>query len=151
MLANQHVATHAIREPFQSQGTDSNARPEANKESKQDDEALIKQRYDSVNSAMTFTKPQPDPEPVNGRKKRPERDFCPVWRNKDDLPDAARILYQEAGDLAAIPLQTLITAAVQVERRLEIWSAEKERAKKKEAADPKGKRKAVPQPGENSD
>jgi RNA polymerase I-specific transcription initiation factor RRN7 len=124
---------------------------EAKKESKQNGEALIKERYNAVNSAMTFTQPQPDPEPVKGRRKRPERDFCPVWRKQDDLPEAARILYRDAADSAAIPLQTLITSAVQVERRLEIWSAEKERSKKKEAVDPKGKRKAVPQPGDNSE
>jgi hypothetical protein len=100
---------------------------------------------------MKLVEPQPDPEPVDGRRKRPERDFCPVWRAESDLPDAAKVLYQDAADLIAVPLRTLLTAAVQVERRLEIWSAGKQRAKRKEEADPKEKGKAVAQPGDGSD
>jgi hypothetical protein len=83
-----------------------------------------------MNAAMRFIEPQVDPPTLDGVKKRLERDFCPTWRTEDKLPEAAKFFYQEAANLAAIPLKTLIMACSQVERRLEIWSAAQERERK---------------------
>jgi hypothetical protein len=101
--------------------------------------AVTKSRYQAVRSSMRTVEPQPGAP----KGKRPERDFCPVWRTADDLPAAARIFYQEASDLAAISLQTLTMAAAQIERRLEVWSSETLKPTRRRAQDDlKGKGRA---------
>ncbi|KAH6658951.1 hypothetical protein BKA67DRAFT_529141 [Truncatella angustata] len=107
----------------------------------------LKRQYQRLNETMRVLEPQPDPQPVKGNtRKRPDRDFCPTWRTEEDLPATAKALYREAADLAAIPLKSLIVAGLQVERRLEIWSAQREKQKRRTgevAEDAKGKGKAV--------
>lgn len=99
---------------------------------------VAKDRYKAVRSTMRMVEPQPDPP----KGKRPERDFCPVWRTVEDLPAAAKIFYQEAANLAAIPLLTLTMTAAQVERRLEVWSSQRLREKRSALEGSKGKMKA---------
>lgn len=48
------------------------------------------------------------------------------------MPDTAREFYSQAADLAAIPLKTLVTAVTQIERRLEVWSAQIEKQRRVE-------------------
>jgi RNA polymerase I-specific transcription initiation factor RRN7 len=69
------------------------------------------------------------------------RNLCPIWRSERDLPDAAKVLYGKAAELAGIPLATLIRGAAQVERRLELWCIQK--AKEKSEGKDKGKGTAI--------
>lgn len=99
---------------------------------KDEEKADVRQRYRALNDTMRTIEPKQGLNATNGIRKRLERDYLPTWRTADDLPQPAKILYQEAADMAAIPLKTLITAASQVERRLEVWSANRERGRRKE-------------------
>ncbi|ETS82533.1 hypothetical protein PFICI_04409 [Pestalotiopsis fici W106-1] len=103
----------------------------------------IQQGYRAINANMSFKEPQEDPPLLSGVRKRLERDFCPTWRTEQDLPDAARAFYQEAADVAAIPLKLLLMTCSQVERRLEIWSHKREM--EKDPDEEKGKGKSVAQ------
>ena len=73
----------------------------------------------AVNPASEDEEGEEDEE--GGETRRLPRDFCPVWRSEDDLPETARALYREAAALAAVPTATLVRAAAQVEHRLEVW------------------------------
>lgn len=75
---------------------------------------------------------------VEDEKSQP-RNLCPIWRSEKDMPDAAKVLYKKAAELAAIPLQTVIRGATQVERQLELWCIQK--AKGKTTGNGKGKGK----------
>ncbi|KAI1148815.1 hypothetical protein F4825DRAFT_464607 [Nemania diffusa] len=63
-------------------------------------------------------------ESTENEKDQP-RNLCPIWRSEKDLPDAAKVLYRKAAELAGIPLETLIRGATQVERQLELWCIQK--------------------------
>ncbi|KAI0132773.1 hypothetical protein BJ170DRAFT_261598 [Xylariales sp. AK1849] len=152
--ADEAKTAESVRKPFQGRdgrtesGTHGQPPKQLNEAPGNEDDkqwnnnAIVNERYQTINATMKLVQPQPDPY----TRKRPERDFCPVWRTEDDLTAAAKAFYQQAATLAAIPLKTLITAAFQVERQLEVWSAEKERAKRKETANPKDKGKGVALP-----
>lgn len=97
-------------------------------QSNEDKEAeRIRNRYEAVNSSMKLVEPVLDSEDPEMVEKKQPRDFCPVWRTEEDLPDAAKVLYGTAARLAAIPLTTLIRGATQVETRLEAWCNQKVR------------------------
>lgn len=81
----------------------------------------------------------PDASDEDEENTRQPRDFCPVWRSEEDLPDIARMLYREAAERAAIPLVVLVRAAAQVERRLEVWCMQRAKERRRE----KGKGKAT--------
>jgi len=99
-----------------------------------DQDALAVERYQTVNSTMKFIEPEQPAELLDGRGnvQKSERDCCPVWRTEDDLPEVAKMFYKEAAKTAAIPLRTLINAAAQVERRLEMWCVQRERTRRLE-------------------
>ncbi|KAK7981601.1 hypothetical protein PG996_009291 [Apiospora saccharicola] len=122
---------------FQGGSNTSFREPAGNPQARKDLDELVVERYQTVNSTMKFIEPEQPEDLVdkNGRKTRSERDYCPVWRTEDDLPEAAKIFYKEAAKAAAVPLRNLINAAAQVERRLEMWCVQRERARRMEAAD----------------
>ncbi|KAI1457545.1 hypothetical protein F4805DRAFT_173111 [Annulohypoxylon moriforme] len=128
-----------IREPFENQKRSTKPNEQSQKLNGNGDRELIKSRYEALNSSLQVVEPVPDPEdPENGKKEKQDRDFCPVWRNEEDLPDAAKIFYGKAAELAAIPLTTLIKGTAQVENRLAVWCNQKMRRERD-----KGKGKAV--------
>ncbi|KAI1272571.1 hypothetical protein F5Y07DRAFT_379532 [Xylaria sp. FL0933] len=88
----------------------------------------IKKQYDRLNQAIQSVDPVAE---TTGNEKTEPRNLCPVWRSEADLPDAAKILYKKAAELAAIPLTTLIRGATQVERQLELWCIEKTKENRK--------------------
>lgn len=110
-------------------------RQERSIEGSGDKSSIIQQRYRVLNDTMRYVEPQQEPEAINGARKRLARDFLPPWRTEEDLPHSARILYQEAADLATIPLKTLVTATSQMERKLEIWSGKREKERRGEEAE----------------
>ncbi|KAI0111983.1 hypothetical protein F4814DRAFT_376095 [Daldinia grandis] len=123
-----------VREPFQgqkrvSQPSSLNEQP-GNRETER-----IRSRYEALNSSMRILEPVPI-SPENSNKKQ-SQDFCPVWRTPEELPDAAKVFYAKAADLASMPLHTLVRGATQVERQLEVWCIQ--RAKERD----KGKGKTV--------
>lgn len=122
---------------FQSGSNTSGKEPAGESQAQRDQDKLVVERYQTVNSTMKFIEPEEPGELVDkyGRKPRSDRDYCPVWRTEDDLPEAARIFYKEAAKTAAVPLRNLINAAAQVERRLEMWCVQRERARRMEAAE----------------
>ncbi|KAI1849359.1 hypothetical protein JX265_012080 [Neoarthrinium moseri] len=107
-----------IRQPFQE---DSRTAGELDMAEQPNDNANIKERYKALHATMRTVEPQPD----TAGGKRAARDYCPVWRTEDELPEHAKAFYGVAAELAAISVQALLMAALQVERRLEIWSARK--------------------------
>lgn len=96
--------------------------------------ASAAERFRLVNKHMRVIEPKRDEEvPVASMKpRRPERDFLPVWRTEDDLPDTAKVFYMEAARTAAVPLRTLINATNQVERRLELWCGKRGKERRAE-------------------
>lgn len=104
--------------------------------SQRDQDKLVVERYQTVNSSMKFIEPEQPGEIFDrkGNKQQSERDYCPVWRTEEDLPETAKMFYREAAKTAAIPLRSLINAAAQVERRLEMWCVQRERARRMDAA-----------------
>ncbi|KAI2473105.1 hypothetical protein F4781DRAFT_262467 [Annulohypoxylon bovei var. microspora] len=128
-----------IREPFEGQKRPSNP-TDINQQLNGDrDGERIRTRYEALNSSLKVMEPVPNPEdPENEKKEKEPRDFCPIWRTEEDLPDAAKVLYEKAASLAAISLATLIKGTAQVERRLEVWC--NQRAKRERD---KGKGKAI--------
>ncbi|KAI1800501.1 hypothetical protein F4811DRAFT_538582 [Daldinia bambusicola] len=127
-----------IREPFQGQTRPFNP-SNPNKQPESTDAESIRRRYEVVNNSVKILEPVPvDPED-SGKQNR--QDFCPVWRTPEELPDAAKVFYEKAAILAAIPLHTLVRGATQVERRLEVWCIE--RAKERDKGKGKGKGKAI--------
>lgn len=122
---------------FQGGLNTSGREPSGESQAQPDQDKRVAERYQAVNSTMKFIEPE-QPEELgdrHGRKTKSERDYCPVWRTEDDLPEAAKIFYKEAAKTAAVPLRNLINAAAQIERRLEIWCVERERARRMEAAE----------------
>ncbi|KAI3317452.1 hypothetical protein HD806DRAFT_369993 [Xylariaceae sp. AK1471] len=95
----------------------------------------IKKQYKLLGRSMKSV----DPVEVMENEKTHPRNLCPIWRSEKDLPDAAKILYRKAAELAAIPLATLIRGATQVERQLELWCIQKA----KESTKGKGKGKVI--------
>ncbi|KAI0198946.1 hypothetical protein F4808DRAFT_472072 [Astrocystis sublimbata] len=89
-----------------------------------DDQTM--ERYEQLSQSITQAKPVLDTTADKGKKSHP-RNLCPVWRNEEDLPDAAKVLYGKAAELTAIPLVTLIRGAVQLEKHLEDWCARRTR------------------------
>ncbi|KAI1412199.1 hypothetical protein F5Y13DRAFT_163866 [Hypoxylon sp. FL1857] len=132
-----------IREPFEGQKRSSNPTQE-NKQSHEDIEnERIRNRYEALNSSSNIIEPVPDPEDLeNSARNKQARDSCPVWRTEEDLPDVARTLYSKAADLAAIPLNTLIRGATQVEKQIEIWCVQRAKQQRDKGKE-KGKGKAV--------
>ncbi|KAI1400777.1 hypothetical protein F4819DRAFT_357041 [Hypoxylon fuscum] len=128
-----------IRQPFQGQGRLTDASKPNKLPNEDKDIERLRSRYAELNGSMGVVEPMPDPEdPENEKKEKQPRDFLPVWRTQEDLPDAAMALYSKAAELASIPLSTLIRGTVQVERRLELWCIEK-----RKLAHERGKGKAV--------
>ncbi|XXG99284.1 Vacuolar protein sorting-associated protein 52 [Hypoxylon texense] len=127
-----------IQKPFL--GQDRLSVPSNNNEELSQDQEIerIRNRYAALNSSMIIVEPVADPEDTEVKKEKQPRDFCPVWRTQEDLPDAARALYSKAASLAAIPLNTLVRGATQIERRLEVWCSQ-QASKQRD----KGKGKAV--------
>jgi RNA polymerase I-specific transcription initiation factor RRN7 len=74
---------------------------------------------DSMKRVARHSERVESPEQVEGHKLAGKA--CPIWKTEEDLPDAARAFYSEAARCAAIPLTTLVVAADQIERRLEVW------------------------------
>ncbi|KAK8118494.1 ubiquitin-60s ribosomal protein l40 fusion protein [Apiospora kogelbergensis] len=81
-----------------------------------DQDALAVERYQTLNSTMKFIEPE---QPVEAVDKRA-------------MPSNLNMFYKEAAKTAAIPLRTLINAAAQVERRLELWCVQRERTRRME-------------------
>ncbi|ORY64898.1 uncharacterized protein BCR38DRAFT_523464 [Pseudomassariella vexata] len=133
----QARAVDSIRRPFQASrfGT-TDSQSQADKRLLPENDVTIKERYRVVNEGIVVVEPVPDQlDKKTGKPQRLERDFCPVWRTEEDLPEVAKVFYQTAADLATIQLGTLVTAAAQVERRLELWCLEREKERRKEQAD----------------
>ena len=94
------------------------------------DDGEARRRWKAVGRATKAVDPAPEEdedEDEDSKTRRHPRDFCPVWRSEDDLPETARALYREAAALAAVPTATLVRAAAQVERRLEVWGLRRAR------------------------
>ena len=92
------------------------------------DDGEARRRWKAVGRATKAVDPAPEEdEDEDSETRRHPRDFCPVWRSEDDLPETARALYREAAALAAVPTATLVRAAAQVERRLEVWGLRRAR------------------------
>ncbi|KAI1470463.1 uncharacterized protein F4812DRAFT_417691 [Daldinia caldariorum] len=129
-----------IREPFQGQTRPSNS-SNPSKQPENTDVERIRRRYEAVNNSVKILEPVPvDPED-SGKQFR--QDFCPTWRTPEELPDAARVFYEKAASIAAIPLHTLVRGATQVERRLEVWCIERAKERDREKGKDKGKGKAI--------
>ncbi|KAK7957131.1 uncharacterized protein PG986_006353 [Apiospora aurea] len=120
---------------FQGGSNVSGNEPNKDSQDQRDHDELVVERYQTVNSTMKIIEPEQPVETFDkkGRAITSERDYCPVWRTEDDLPRTARMFYKEAAKTAAVPLRSLINAAAQVERRLEIWCVQRERARRMEA------------------
>ncbi|KAI0431669.1 hypothetical protein F5Y09DRAFT_186085 [Xylaria sp. FL1042] len=88
----------------------------------------IKKQYDRLGQMIEAV--DPAAETAENEKTEP-RNLCPVWRREADLPDAAKVLYRRAAELAAISLTTLIRGATQVERQLELWCIQKTKENRK--------------------
>ncbi|KAI1083624.1 hypothetical protein F5B20DRAFT_595573 [Whalleya microplaca] len=124
-----------IREPFEGQKRQSQAEDQTS--DNDNDSRRIKKRFRALKNSMIEVEPVVE-EPENPKKQ--ERDFCPVWRSEEELPDVAKTLYGRAAELAVIPLSALIRSAGQVERSLEVWCIQRARRKRDKG---KGKGKAV--------
>lgn len=122
VMLTPFLADERIRQPFQGQGRLSVLSEQPNQDREIE---RIKSRYAVLNGSMIAVEPVPDPDDAETKKEKQPRDFCPVWRTQEDLPDAARALYSKAASLAAIPLSTLVRGATQIERRLEVWCAQR--------------------------
>ncbi|KAI0161767.1 hypothetical protein GGR52DRAFT_561087 [Hypoxylon sp. FL1284] len=117
-----------IQQSFQAQGLPSRPSDQSEQSDQDRDIEQIRTRYAAMNGFMKTVEPVSDSEEETGTKKGSQaRDFCPIWRTQEDLPNAAMALYSKAADLAAIPLNTLIRGATQVERKLEVWCAQQAR------------------------
>ncbi|KAK8051050.1 Ubiquitin-like protein [Apiospora rasikravindrae] len=125
----------AARRMFQVGSNASGKGPNGDSQDQRDQDELVVERYQTVNSTMKIIEPEQPGELFDrkGRAKTSERDYCPVWRTEDDLPRTAKMFYKEAAKTAAVPLRSLINAAAQVERRLEIWCVQRERSRRMEA------------------
>ncbi|KAI0899959.1 hypothetical protein F4806DRAFT_454544 [Annulohypoxylon nitens] len=128
-----------IREPFENQKRISKPSDISQGSNGNGEGGRIRNRYEALNSSLQVVEPVPDPEePEDGKKEKQERDFCPVWRTEEDLPDTAKIFYKKAANIAALPLTTLIKGTAQVENRLANWCNQRVRRERD-----KGKGKAI--------
>ncbi|KAI1297969.1 hypothetical protein F5Y03DRAFT_368838 [Xylaria venustula] len=118
--------TERVRALFEQKRTSSIPEPTQNPEEVQSNQTMKK--YKKL--GQTIESVDPDSETAENEKREP-RNLCPIWRREADLPDAAKVLYKKAAELAAIPLTTLIRGATQVERQLEIWCIQKMKEDKK--------------------
>ncbi|KAJ2991255.1 hypothetical protein NUW58_g2576 [Xylaria curta] len=91
-------------------------------------DSRTKKRYERLCRSLRSISPVG--ESTENEKTQP-RNLCPIWRSEADLPDAAKVLYTKAAELAAIPLTTLIRGAAQVERQLELWCIRKTKGDEK--------------------
>ncbi len=135
MVLTPPKAAEVLREPFMSHRRLTS--PMSNKRTAEegDSDAEIARGYRAVNRSIKIVEAVPDPSDDDEEEDedvRQPRDFCPVWRGEEDLPDAARTLYREAAELAATPLLVLVRAASQVERRLEVWCIQRAKERKRE-------------------
>ncbi|KAK8091156.1 Pol I core factor CF [Apiospora phragmitis] len=140
--ATPKMATRLFQGGFDGSGRE----PNQDSHDQRGQDELVVERYQTVNSTMKFIEPeQPEELPdKKGRVMKSERDDCPVWRTEDDLPAAAKVFYKEAAKTAAVPLRSLINAAAQVERRLEIWCVQRERSRRLEAMETETDAEHVP-------
>ncbi|RYP72231.1 hypothetical protein DL771_004361 [Monosporascus sp. 5C6A] len=131
-----------LREPFTNQKRTSSPAPRTTRGEAVGSDGECTRRYRAVNRAVKVIEVTPDSptskEEEDARQRQP-RDSCPVWRSEEDLPDVARLLYSEAAEMAAVPLASLIRAATQVERRLEVWCTQRTKERREKG---KGKAKA---------
>ncbi|KAI0520789.1 hypothetical protein F5B22DRAFT_598378 [Xylaria bambusicola] len=86
----------------------------------------IKEKYDKLSEAIEVVDATTD---FSENVKTEPRNLCPIWRREVDLPDAAKVLYSKAAELAAIPLATLIRGSMQVERQIELWCIQQNEGK----------------------
>ncbi|KAI0478998.1 hypothetical protein GGR56DRAFT_355464 [Xylariaceae sp. FL0804] len=134
-LGNEDPKTERIREPFL--GEKRTTEPSQQEPDAEADRHRIKKRYAALDYSIKLVgSAEGDTEPEVGGANH-ARDFCPVWRAEEDLPEVAKAFYRKAAELAAIPLNTLIRSAAQVERQLEIWCLRK--SKEKQDSIEKGK------------
>ncbi|KAI0532616.1 hypothetical protein GGR58DRAFT_489604 [Xylaria digitata] len=134
--------TERVRNLFEqkrsSSVTDQSPNPEENRGDR------TKKQYEILAQSIKLVAPVIDS--AENEKSEP-RNLCPIWRREADLPDAAKVLYSKAAELAGIPLATLVRGAVQVEKQLEIWCIQKTRGNKKGKS--KGRSKAVQSSDDN--
>ncbi|RYP52002.1 hypothetical protein DL768_002798 [Monosporascus sp. mg162] len=137
-----------LREPFANQKrTSSPAPPRTTAGEAVGGDGESMRRYSAVNRTVKVVDAAPDSpagKEEEGARQRQPRDSCPIWRSEEDLPDVARLLYSEAAEMAAVPLASLVRAATQVERRLEVWCIQRAKERReKEKGNGNGKGKAV--------
>lgn len=104
--------------------------PDVEQAAEQQDVHLA-QQYKDLYGGMASATISQGPSDISGE----EGVWCPIWRTRNDLPEDARIMFEEASRLSAVPLPTLIRASGQIERRLQVWCIERWRERK-------GKRRA---------
>ncbi|KAI1339507.1 hypothetical protein F5Y15DRAFT_74907 [Xylariaceae sp. FL0016] len=122
--------TERLRQPFQGE-----SRPSQPSQARDDRDERTRRRYEALHDIIESFD--------SGTSRKEDADCsCPVWRTEEDLPEAAKAVYSQAAELAALPLSTLIQCAVQVERQLELWN---DRQKSKG----KGKGKAAQTEGQH--
>ncbi|KAI1127186.1 hypothetical protein F5Y10DRAFT_243345 [Nemania abortiva] len=113
-------ATERVRNLFDQKRTSSKPDESPNPELNPADQT--RKQYEmlsqSISSARRIIEPTED-------ERNQSRNLCPVWRSETDLPDAAKVLYGKAAELAAIPPAMLIRGATQVETQLELWCIQK--------------------------
>ncbi|KAI0441774.1 hypothetical protein F4803DRAFT_551793 [Xylaria telfairii] len=131
LFGGEPKTTERVRNLFE-QKRSSNTAEETQPPENHDDQT--KKRYERLGRSIRSVRPVI--ETTENEKNQP-RNLCPIWRSEADLPDAAKLLYQKAAELAAIPLTTLIRGVVQVERQLQLWCIQKTKD------DGKGKAKAT--------
>ncbi|KAI1172720.1 hypothetical protein F4777DRAFT_493012 [Nemania sp. FL0916] len=117
--------------------TRTSSRPNIPLNSEQNPGDQVNEKYERLSHAISSVRPVT--ESTEKAKSQP-RNLCPIWRTESDLPQAAKVLYGKAAELAAVQLITLIRAAAQVERKVELWC--KPKTKKDADAQDKGKGKA---------
>ncbi|RYC53962.1 hypothetical protein CHU98_g12249, partial [Xylaria longipes] len=122
LFGGEPRTTERVRTLFEQKRSSTIADESPNPET---DDQTMKQ-YERLGRSITSVRPVI--ETTENEKTQP-RNLCPVWRSEADLPDAAKILYGKAAELAAIPLATLILGAKQVERQVELWCIQKTKDK----------------------
>ncbi|KAI8946193.1 hypothetical protein F4801DRAFT_565625 [Xylaria longipes] len=122
LFGGEPRTTERVRTLFEQKRSSTIADESPNPET---DDQTMKQ-YERLGRSVTSVRPVI--ETTENEKTQP-RNLCPVWRSEADLPDAAKVLYGKAAELAAIPLATLILGAKQVERQVELWCIQKTKDK----------------------
>jgi RNA polymerase I-specific transcription initiation factor RRN7 len=100
----------------------SSSKPNYSHAPEQSPDDQIKDNYERLSHSIRLVSPVVD---TTQDEKLQPRNLCPVWRSEEDLPEAAKVLYGKAAELASIKMITLIRAAKQVERQLELWCIQK--------------------------